>query len=177
MTSLYEIRKVPAQVASQSLVGAGKERPCEWGNYFDLLVEGKGRRLIRVLNFWAENLTHLTNTGVLEDGLVQIYDYGLWCIIQDPRIPQNYYYNRCCFTGSTLPTINIARSIYEILSDPSNEIELWTDPESYYEKRGSVYDRKTGLVRTTIIAKERKLKARWTIKQSESASFYAPFIS
>ena len=38
--------------------------------------------------------------------------------------------------------------MYDYLGDPNNEFEQFTDPKSYYTKRGSEYDERTGVVTT-----------------------------
>ena len=127
-----EIVKVPAIVGGKSLIGVSKERPCSWGNYFEL-YNGP-----RVWNFWAENL-ETAKERFLEDGLVQIIRYDRGCIIWDARIPDDWYYNKLCMTGGPAISLEIAKEIYEILGDPDYELEQWIDPYSYWKKRGGEY--------------------------------------
>ena len=64
----------------------------------------------------------------------------------DRRIPADWYYNRLCFTGDRLPAVEVARAIYEYLGDPTNELERFTNPVAYHEKRGGWYDPETDIV-------------------------------
>lgn len=147
MSFTKETISVPAKVGGMSLIGVGPLRPTSWGNYF-WLASGE-----RVLNFWAENLTAAVEQ-FLPDGMVTIVKYT-WvakaygdplkmvtntaCIIQDERIPPEWYYNKLCSTGGTRPSAEVAQDIFAILGDPYNESEQYTDPVSYYAKRGGLY--------------------------------------
>jgi hypothetical protein len=127
---------VPAVIGMQSLIGTSNQYPLSWGNYF-WLHNGP-----RVLNFWAENL-QAANNKFLTDGMVQIvewiWDEGRTCIIKDERIPQDWYYQKLCFTGGGHVPVDIATDIYELIGDPSFELEQFTDPVSYWAKRGGQY--------------------------------------
>jgi len=140
---MYTVEKYPAVVGMQSLIGVGGKAPHRWGNYFALAVPE-----IRVLNFWAENLKAAVKQGILSDGYVQVRVYT-WekegqtykaCIVDDPRIPQDWYYNKLCYTGSRKPPVEIAKEIYDYLGDPDNELEQFTDPAMYHAKRGWEYN-------------------------------------
>lgn len=139
------ILRAPAKIGQMSCVGVYGNPPFGWGNYFWLLEPN-----VRVLNFWAENLK-AAREQLLVDGEVQIIRWE-WdvqtkdgprhrscCIIQDDRIPVGWYYNKCCFTGDYLPPVEVAKEIYEILGDPTNELEQFTDPEMYHARRGGMY--------------------------------------
>jgi hypothetical protein len=131
--------KVSAEVGMTSLIGVSGNAPYAWGNYFALKDP-----YIRVLNFWAENLKAAVDRHFLADGLVQI---RMWeweteqgkrhvCIIEDERIPADWYYQKLCFTGGGGIPTEVARDIYAIVGDPDNELERFIDPEMYYAKRG-----------------------------------------
>lgn len=95
-------------------------------------------------NFWAENLKAAVPL-FLTDGKVRVRYYE-WVnknnlrlsgvVIDDSRIPRDWYYSKMCFTGSWLPPLEIAQDIYSIHGDPTNELEKWTDEDAYYKKRG-----------------------------------------
>lgn len=155
-----DIMKIPAVVGSMSLIGVGKQRPCSWGNYFWIGGTSWQDEGWRVLNMWAENLNR-ARENFLEDGLVQIrtyeYDNKKFCIIDDERIPDDYYYNTLCFTGYYMPSVEVAKEIFDYLGDPGNEFEQYTDPVKYWDDRGWIYDPESGI---------RKNKAYYERKQN-----------
>jgi hypothetical protein len=165
-------KKVAARVGSMSLIGVGGEPPYGWGNYFDL------RNGPRVWNFWAENLQALVENGTLDDGMVDIIEYPSGgCIIDDRRIPKDWYYNKLCFTGGSRPTKEEAQEIYTYLGDPTNEYEQFVAPVSYYKKRGGDYNPKSGIIKYTIKAKSRKIpNVTFTTTGIDSACVYAPYV-
>lgn len=139
----------------ESLIGVHGSLPHSWGNYF-WLADGP-----RISNFWAENL-NAAKEEFLFDGLVEVVEWkfdvsvggdGKWpsepahiAIIHDERIPASWYYNKLCFTGGFRPPLNIAKEMFEVLGgDPTDELEQWTDPKSYYAKRGGEWH-ESGLV-------------------------------
>lgn len=137
-----EEKYIDARVDSMSLIGVGKQRPCSWGNYF-WFTGDQTREHYRCVNMWAENL-NTARERFLHDGKVKVRVYteakgenseGSWCIVIDERIPSDWRYDRCCFTGTWRPGIEVARDIYETLGDPDNELEWWTDNEMYHAKR------------------------------------------
>lgn len=159
---------VPARVGMMSLVGVGsKDFPLSFGNYFSFSqTHDQMMRMDpaqRVWNFWAENLKE-AKLRFLSDGMVDIIQYNRGCIILDKRIPEDWYHNKLCYTGGYLPDIDEGREIYDILGDPTNEFEQFTDPVSYYAKRGSEYNPETGIVKTTVTAKSRQINAKWTME-------------
>ena len=135
------VMHVSAVVGMTSLIGVHGEAPHHHANYFALV-----KPEIRVVNFWAENLTAAVEK-FLDDGMVQIRIWS-WeeaggekacCIIDDPRIPKEWYCTSLCFTGfGTKPPINVAKEIYDYIGDPTNQLEMFTDPEMYYARRGGV---------------------------------------
>jgi hypothetical protein len=156
MNEMIGIRKkVAARVGMQSLIGVGPHRPTSWGNYFWLIGDTEAR----VANFWAENLK-TARERFLEDGLVEIVEWKMphdkyvivFAIIDDARIPADWYYDKLCFTGGWRPSLEIAKEMYAIRNypDAESELEEWTDPVSYYAKRGGVYNPATGIIRFTI---------------------------
>lgn len=168
--TMYSVVKLPAVVGWKSLVGVGKIRPCVWGNYFSL--HGKDARTSpRVVNMWAENMTHLVDTGVLEDGMIEgkLFSYTdrHWFVVTDPRVPLEYLYNKFNFTGYYRPPLEIAMEMYAHYGDPTNELEQWTDPVSYYGKRGAEYNPDKGLVITYCEGHPKyiELKAKYAKKE------------
>ena len=139
---IVEEKYIPARVGMMSLIGVGDHRPCSWGNYFSFAKTGDMWGL-RCLNMWAENLNEARGRFLL-DGLVKVRIYteakgenseGQWCIVIDERIHKDWRYDKCCYTGTWRPGIDVARDIYETLGDPDNELEYWTDNEMYHAKR------------------------------------------
>jgi hypothetical protein len=160
----YGVRtSIPAVVGMMSQVGIGsKEYPLSFGNYFDFANDDRKSMFytsIRCLNFWAENMTE-ARRRFLPDGNVDVLLYAgpehegrfedkdghnvikynpKWAIVDDKRIPADWYHNKLCFTGCRRPPMKFAKEIYEYLGDPNNEFEQYTDPKTYYDKRGWVY--------------------------------------
>lgn len=127
---------VKAQIGGMSMIGPGRERPTSWGNYFWLRDPQ-----YRVVNFWAENLEALVDTGILADGMVRVKVYDKkWCLIDDDCVPgPAWYHDDLCFTGGYVPDLEILQDMYDTHGDPNNEIERYVNPKSYYEKRGHYY--------------------------------------
>lgn len=135
----HKIDTVPAVVAMASLVEINTSKyPTGWGNYF-WLANG-----LRVANFWAENLKEAARR-FLTDGMVRVQVWS-WAteggrtasiaLIDDPRIPEDWYYSELCWTGYGLPPVEVAREMFAVRGDPTNELEQLTDPASYHAKRG-----------------------------------------
>jgi len=137
------LTSVPARVGQMSLIGVSGEAPYSWGNYFWLL-SGE-----RVVNMWAENLEAAV-VRFLTDGMVHIRRYetgrGAFAVIVDERIPENWLYNKFCFTGGGLPDAEVARDMYSYYGDPTNEIERFTDQRSYWAKRGGRFNEAGGWI-------------------------------
>lgn len=133
--------KCPIECAGMSLIGVSKRSfPVGWGNYF-WIVSPK-RESIRIFNFWWENLERANKEFDLKDKVnVRVYnnDGSLCGLIDDKRIPLEWYYNKLCFTGFGRPAREIGKDMYDYLGDPDNEYEQFVDPKSYYEKRGYTY--------------------------------------
>lgn len=128
---------VSTKIGGQSLVGVSGEAPHSWGNYFSL------REGSRVVNFWSENL-EAANLQFGLNGHVKVRKYTSslkisYVLIDDARIPADWYYNKLCFTGCYSPPIDVIKDMFDYLGDPDNEFEKYTDPESYYFKRGKKY--------------------------------------
>jgi hypothetical protein len=130
-------KMIPAQVGMKSLIGCGGEYPLGWANYFSFYDKNNRFEGIRCLNFWAENLQEAVRR-FLPDGLVEVisYENDRFAIIDDSRIPENWYYNRLCFTGGYRPTLETAIEIYGYLGDEHYELEQFIDAKSYHAKRG-----------------------------------------
>lgn len=156
---------VKAKVGGMSLVGVGSKRPCSWGNYF-WLSGGP-----RILNMWAENLEDAVEKFLL-DGLVKIRDYGDVAIIIDERIPQDYFYNKCCFTSSGGVSLEIAQDIYKTLGDPTNELLRFTDPKQYHDLRGENYT----ILPSGIAMVSRTVKIEFVDAYGDAGFIYAPYV-
>ena len=123
---------------------------------------------------WAENLQDAVEKFLL-DGLVKIRNYGEVAIIIDERIPDDYFYNKCCFTSNRCVSLEIAQDIYKILGDPTNELLRFINPKEYHELRGEtyeVYDDGVILIGTPIRAGTRKLSSKWTCEVKDEAGVY-----
>lgn len=174
--------KIPAIVGITSLVAVNKERyPVSFGNYFSFHqdIDFYG---IRCLNMWAENLK-AANAYYLSDGFVQGYLYieedRKWFVIKDDRIiGDDWYYNKFCWTGCYAPKdVEIIRDMYSIWGDPENELEKFTNPKSYWEKRGAQYNEETGILKYNINMSSRELKADFKIEaRNDIAAYYCPNI-
>jgi hypothetical protein len=126
---------IGAKVGSQSMIGPGRERPTKWGNYFWL-----ANSPIRVVNFWAENLEELVRNGTLADQRVKVRVYDeAWALIVDDRIDPEWFHNKLCFTGARYPGLPIIRDMYDVVGDPSGEIEQYESPETYWPKHNGEY--------------------------------------
>lgn len=139
-----ETLKTPIRYAGWSLIGIGGKPPHSWGNYFWIMVNDER---VRVLNMWLENLRHAEIEYLQGDGCqIRLYrDAGeAWCLIDDERIPAGYYYNTLCFTGGRPPTPAVATDAFAYLGDPDNEVEQYTNPVTYWAKKGWEYNPATG---------------------------------
>jgi len=174
--------KIPAIVGIKSLVGVNTEKyPVSFGNYFSFHqdIDFYG---IRCLNMWAENL-RAAKAHYLKDGYIQGYLYieedRKWFIVYDDRIiGDDWYHNKFCWTGCYAPKdVEIIRDMYSIWGDPDNELERFTNPKSYYEKRGQEYNEKTGIIKRKINVPSRELKADWKVETlNDVGMYYAPYI-
>lgn len=161
-----EVVKLPARSCGSSLIGVGGNAPFGWGNYFYL------RGYARVVNMWLENMEALVQSGVLQDRTIEgvLYEHhqNKWFLVTDARVPADYLYNRLCFTGYSRPPLEIAEDMFDRLGgDIYGALEEWTDPVSYWEKKGGSYDPKTGIISTKIEAKSRTLKCEFTAEVSQ----------
>jgi hypothetical protein len=142
-------RVFDAYVGSMSLVGCHGEPPLSFGNYF-WLRDGP-----RVTNMWAENLTH-ARKNLLTDGKVHGWwwdgpadFHGAvpgWFVVDDGRLPDDYYNDKMCWTGGPRPTADIAKEMFSIRGNEGDALLEWTDPEAYWKARNGTYDPKTGFV-------------------------------
>ena len=150
--------KVPFRWGMMSLIGTGRERPVSWGNYHDILVlidnfpKGfdpepsedfmKNRYpeyvSFRVVNMWKENLQDAMDKFI-DDAEVRmrLYSSG-FCVIDDDRIPEDYYYRKMHFKYASFDQEEIKHA-YDTYGDPTNEYEQFTNPRIYYARRGEVY--------------------------------------
>lgn len=177
----YGIRtKIKADVGMESLVGIGKsEFPKSFGNYFSFWTtreDAFSGMDIRCVNMWSENLKE-ARKRFFPDGLVEgvIFTQEAdgrtksWFVVDDPRLPsKDWLHNKFCWTGGSVPSDNeIIREMYSIHGDPTNELEQFTDPETYHARKGGEY-RKNANGSATIIykvkAEPRKLMDNWCIE-------------
>lgn len=140
---LGKVMMVPAAVGSSSLVGIRGEPPHVWGNYFYFPDD------TRVVNMWAENLQAAV-PRFLSDGMVKIRLYdtkrGKFALIIDERLPESWLYNQFCFTGGWGPPLDVAQDMYSHYGDPTFQLEQFTNPPSYYAKRGGRYNIAKGYI-------------------------------
>lgn len=139
--------KVPVEIGERSWIGIDitREPPYPCGNYFGIIVKDLGP--VRILNMWAENLEAL-DERVLEDHRVWIkvwsYNDHHWGLINDGRIGPEWHNKKLCWIGTRQPPLAIAQEIYAVFGDPTNEVEQFSDPVSYWSKRGARFE--NGLV-------------------------------
>ena len=133
-----EVLKIPAKVGMMSLVNTGNARPCSFGNYFWFRDPEA-----RAVNMWAENLNSAVERGILDDGMVEVRLYesrdSLYALVIDPRLPKEWLYNELCFTGMYPPHLDAVSDMYQIVGDPNNQLEQYTNPEKYWEARSCKY--------------------------------------
>jgi hypothetical protein len=175
----YTIETISTATGAQSLIGVHGEAPHSWANYFWLQDGGK------VINFWLENLEAADLKFEL-DGKVRVRNYttsnGKYTFIDDERIPKEWYYNKLHQAGAL--SIEDLTELYEYVGDPDNELEQYTDPKSYHEKRGQTYKEytlpdgtKSAIISYNVTAKEDIKLATFKSKISEdSGFFYAPYV-
>lgn len=118
-----EEMSIPIKYGSRSIVGVGRERPCSFGNYFDIRNPTLGD--VRVANMWYENLEHAQKTFLYDDKvniLLFSHDDMHWCLIHDDRIPDTYYIDEdVCFTGDYCPPYPIVHYMLKYVGAPEEE--------------------------------------------------------
>lgn len=166
----YKDEYVKVDIGGCSLIGVLGTPPVSWGNYF-WLCDGP-----RVINMWLENMEDALEK-YLPDEMVKIRNYGEYAIVIDDRIPKEYYYNKCCFTGCRKPSLEIANDIYSLLGDPTNELLQFTDPKKYHELRGETYtvsENGQAVIGIPVKSGSRKIATEWTC---EIVQEHCPIIS
>lgn len=170
MTFTKKVLTIDPVIGMQSLIGVLGVPPVVHGNYFYFLDQQVGR----CWNMWAENLVALCRSGVIDKLEVTVYSwlvdhagkevrlYG--CIVTDKRVPHEYLIPNVYTVGGPSPSTEIAADIYQSIGDPNNELEYFTDPRSYYTKRGYVVSEDGTFVKGKITAPPRPLDG-WTITQ------------
>lgn len=161
---------ISTTVGMSSLIGVGPERPCGWGNYCSVQYEGTDIWGLRIWNMWAENIRAADAKFNLDGEMVAevLYrdDKPIGAVVTDKRIPDDWKYNKLCFTGGPGITAEEATLLYGVVGDPGNELEQFTDPKSYHEKRGWTWS-ESGIISKQIKAQARTLSADWKIVQGE----------
>jgi hypothetical protein len=179
MSDLHTEEILPIQCGVMSLIGACGEKPLSWGNYFWL------RNGPRVANFWWENLEAADKKFKL-DGQVKVRRYQLnadandkrerggdWCLIDDDRIPKEWYHNKLCFTGGWPPSIEILQDMYSYLGDPDNELLQYTDPKTYWEAKGGSYN--NGVITMKLVNDSGPIKYK-SKNTMDAGLIYCPYI-
>lgn len=104
-----------AIIGLTSLVGIlSNDYPLKYGNYFGL-TNG-----LRIVNFWAENFAEATQRFLLDGKVkVKVFEYGSSKIglIDDSRIPDNWYNKDFCFTGHYRPSQDLLDEISKYLKE------------------------------------------------------------
>lgn len=156
---IMERKSLVAKIGSKSPVGI-KTRggyPLAFGNYC-WLFDGP-----YVVNMWAENIVE-ARFQFLTNSLIEGFEFkengGSWFVVDDSRIPEAWYNNKFCWTGYGTPSAECAEQMYKIHGDPYNELEMFTDPESYWNKRGWVYDKTTGVRSREVMLEEENNASR-----------------
>lgn len=114
---------------------------------------------------WAENLVSANKQFKLHDE-VKIRRYGNYCLIDDERIPKDWYYNKLCFTGCLSPSLEVLRDMYQYLGDPGNELQRYEDPKTYWTSRGHEYiEGPNGFttIKYNLSTQSRKLDPKYTL--------------
>lgn len=165
--TLFTEEYVAPVVGGMSLVSVRGNPPHAHANYFWLECGS------RVLNFWAENLEAAVKQFGLKKVAIRRYKghgYDV-CLIDEPSIPKEWYLTKLCFTGSKIPPLEILEDIFQFGDTTplgfENELEQFTDPASYYAKKGWSYDPKTGIVSIPVNATPKKLQCSWTIETAK----------
>lgn len=144
---------IAPKIGMHSLIGVLGEAPHAHGNYFALSCGS------RVLNFWAENLEAAVKQFNLNEIWVRRYKGEGFdvCLIDDSNIPDDWYLKELCFTGCATPPIEVLSDIFWFGGNHyarkfKNDIERFTNPASYYNKKGLKYvqDPESGLCFITI---------------------------
>lgn len=150
--------KTPFRWGMMSLIGTSRERPVSWGNYHDILIlednlpKGFNPKpsddffrdrypeyvSFRVVNMWKENFQDAMDKFI-DDAEVEmrLYSSG-FCVIDDNRIPEDYYYRPMHFKYARFDQEEIKHA-YDTYGDPTNEYEQFSNPRIYYARRGQVY--------------------------------------
>ena len=109
-----EAKTVAARIGMTSLVGIGGIKyPLSFGNYFAL---SSGQY---VLNFWAENFNEAVRR-FLDDGSVRVLVSGALCIIDDDRIPADWYNEKLYCCGISQPN----RDVWEEFEKSNRSVNL-----------------------------------------------------
>ena len=150
-------------VGGMSLVGVHGKPPYAHANYFWLDCGS------RVLNFWAENLEAAVKQFNIDEVHIRRFKGEGFdvCLIDDARIPLDWYLKELCFTGSKIPPIEVLEDIFWFGENGfrqfKNDLEMFTDPASYYAKKGWGYHPETGVVTIPVKANPKKLQCDWTV--------------
>jgi hypothetical protein len=124
----------------------------------------------RVLNFWAENLEAAVKRFSLDKVRIRRYKGEGFdvCLIDDSRIPEDWYSKELCFTNYKSLPIEVLKDIFWFGENNyrpfKNDLEMFTDPISYYTKKGWGYDPFTGVVTIPVNATPKALKCSYTIE-------------
>jgi hypothetical protein len=78
-------------------------------------------------------------TEVVSDAVPRLANY--WGLINDGRIGPEFYAPNLCWLGSSYPPIEIAQEICVFSRLDNDDIEQFTDPVAYWEKRGGRFDK------------------------------------
>ena len=123
---------IDINITLSSLICVIGELPVKHGNYFYL-------NNYRVLNFWKENLIAANEKFDLKDKISILKNIeSNHCVIDDSKIPIEWYHNKLCFTG-VLVKIEHIKELYDYFGDPDNNFEQFVDPKSYWQKRDYEY--------------------------------------
>lgn len=156
--------QVEPHVGEMSLIGVHGNAPHAHANYFWLSCGS------RVLNFWAENLEAAVKQFDIDKIWIRRYKgegYDV-CLVDDGRIPREWYLDELCFTGCKIPPLEVLKDIFYFgdvhYRGFANDLERFTDPASYYAKKGWGYHPETGIVTIPVRATARKLTCEWAVE-------------
>lgn len=113
-----EVKTIPIVYGEESCCFFHGNPPLAWGNYFSIFEDTFTFPCVRVCNFWIENLRIANERLHLNDEVrIRLWSDGdrKWCIIDDDRIPDRWYYHGLCFTGYMSPPEHIKKEMEQYL--------------------------------------------------------------
>jgi hypothetical protein len=96
-----------------------------------------------------------------------------WSIVVDTRIPKDWLWPHLYWTGANVPCMEILLDMYAEVGDPTFELEQFTNPASYWEKRGGHYS--NGWVSIQVGGKSKPVPGKgWKMTEEIDCGFANP---